>query len=427
MPRSLLHRDHWISPQDQRESCQDCQNPHFVQKLNPGNAWNHAKTLILSSDINLGMPRVMPRPSFTAVVGSQHQDYLKSCQDCHSPWPLDLSRLSLTLVAGSVLSDHQKPPQDLLSLGSSSVITFSLGELKTYTQNFSERNMVGSGGFSQVYKGLITGRAEGDLNGKEVAIKVSFSMAEVTHLPKFSHPKIIQLIGKCETTKRFILVYPLMRRGNVQENLAAQCKSPITSEARENGDIYSPYAYILKIYGIDMGGSESTDSLFKPCLPNTGMSKCFIALAESLFDGSRWIVGFDALDWNKSLRIMRGSASALRELHSQSPSLIFRDFKPDNIMLTADFTPVLCDFGTVMPEGVGCDAGTLGYTNPLTIQYGYIFNSVARKSTEQKTSKTIFSHPKASFHNQATIVPTRLVRASAYCHVDPSLDYTLRT
>ncbi|KAK2996454.1 LOW QUALITY PROTEIN: hypothetical protein RJ639_012859 [Escallonia herrerae] len=46
------------------------------------------------------------------------------------------------------------------------------------------------------------------------------------------------------------------------------------------------------------GGSKSTDSLFIPCLPNTGMSKCFIALAlmalaESLFDGSRWIVGFD--------------------------------------------------------------------------------------------------------------------------------------
>ncbi|KAK3009278.1 hypothetical protein RJ639_014321 [Escallonia herrerae] len=150
-----------------------------------------------------------------------------------------------------------------IGTGWPNLITFTLGELKIYTEDFNKRNEVGSGGFGHVYKGVIMGRAEGNLNGNEVAIKVTASFstraqlrraafrnlweAEVTHLPRFAHPNIIQLIGKCETTKRSFLVYPFMPKGSVQKNLA-ECDAMLGRISLVFAeDIFFNFASILQL------------------------------------------------------------------------------------------------------------------------------------------------------------------------------------
>ncbi|KAJ8769033.1 hypothetical protein K2173_024029 [Erythroxylum novogranatense] len=69
------------------------------------------------------------------------------------------------------------------------------------------------------------------------------------------------------------------------------------------------------------------------------------------------------LDWSKTLKIIKGTARAIEELHRNS--LIYRDLKPENILLDKDFTPKLTDFGTVTPEGEYLQRFSEGYTDPV--------------------------------------------------------------
>lgn len=65
------------------------------------------------------------------------------------------------------------PPDDLpftLAAGSN-VCAFSFAELKAATQNFSNRNFIGSGGFGPVYKGFVDGKLRPELQEQEVAVK----------------------------------------------------------------------------------------------------------------------------------------------------------------------------------------------------------------------------------------------------------------
>uniref|UniRef100_A0A2C9V4T5 Protein kinase domain-containing protein n=1 Tax=Manihot esculenta TaxID=3983 RepID=A0A2C9V4T5_MANES len=57
------------------------------------------------------------------------------------------------------------------------------------------------------------------------------------------------------------------------------------------------------------------------------------------------------LDWRKTLKIIKGIASAIQKLHEFKPALVHRDLKLDNILLDKNFTPKLADFGKVTPEG----------------------------------------------------------------------------
>ncbi|KAA8536382.1 hypothetical protein F0562_028860 [Nyssa sinensis] len=189
---------------------------------------------------------------------------------------------------------------DELALGSADLVTFTLHELRTYTQEFG--NIIGAGGFGTVYEGMISGRND-DLNGKRIAVKASKGIAgefrneweaEIRYLSTLNHPNIIKLIGKCATTMRLFLVYPFVNKGSVHSKLSG-------------------------------------------------------------------------LNWRRSLGIMRGAARALQHLHSQSPPLIFRDFKSENILLDENWNPIVCDFGTVRPEGEVGFAGTIGYTEPIVL------------------------------------------------------------
>lgn len=160
---------------------------------------------------------------------------------------------------------------------------FSCRELQLATDNFSESNIIGQGGFGKVYKGVLSDNTKVAVKrlqdyyspGGEAAFQREVHLISVA-----IHKNLLQLIGYCTTSSERILVYPFM------QNLSV--------------------AYRLR----DL----------KP--------------------------GEKGLDWPTRKRVAFGTAYGLEYLHEQcNPKIIHRDLKAANILLDDNFEAVLCDFG----------------------------------------------------------------------------------
>ncbi|KAK6922944.1 Leucine rich repeat 4 [Dillenia turbinata] len=160
---------------------------------------------------------------------------------------------------------------------------FSLRELQVATDGFSNKNILGRGGFGKVYKGRL---ADGSL----VAVKrlkeertpggeLQFQ-TEVEMISMAVHRNLLRLRGFCMTPTERLLVYPYMANGSV-----ASC-------LRERPPNEPP------------------------------------------------------LDWPTRKRIALGSARGLSYLHDHcDPKIIHRDVKAANILLDEEFEAVVGDFG----------------------------------------------------------------------------------
>ncbi|XP_057466139.1 BRASSINOSTEROID INSENSITIVE 1-associated receptor kinase 1-like [Actinidia eriantha] len=160
---------------------------------------------------------------------------------------------------------------------------FSLRELQVATDNFSNKHILGRGGFGKVYKGRL---ADGGL----VAVKrlkeertqggeLQFQ-TEVEMISMAVHRNLLRLRGFCMTPTERLLVYPYMANGSV-----ASC-------LRERSESQPP------------------------------------------------------LDWPIRKRIALGSARGLAYLHDHcDPKIIHRDVKAANILLDEEFEAVVGDFG----------------------------------------------------------------------------------
>ncbi|GLT27329.1 hypothetical protein SLA2020_023350 [Shorea laevis] len=160
---------------------------------------------------------------------------------------------------------------------------FSLRELQVATDSFSNKNILGRGGFGKVYKGRL---ADGSL----VAVKrlkeertqggeLQFQ-TEVEMISMAVHRNLLRLRGFCMTPTERVLVYPFMVNGSV-----ASC-------LRERLDSQQP------------------------------------------------------LDWPIRKRIALGAARGLAYLHDHcDPKIIHRDVKAANILLDEEFEAVVGDFG----------------------------------------------------------------------------------
>lgn len=95
---------------------------------------------------------------------------------------------------------------------------FSLRDLQVATDNFSNKNILGRGGFGKVYRGRL---ADGSL----VAVKrlkeertpggeLQFQ-TEVEMISMAVHRNLLRLQGFCTTTTERLLVYPYMANGSV--------------------------------------------------------------------------------------------------------------------------------------------------------------------------------------------------------------------
>ena len=95
---------------------------------------------------------------------------------------------------------------------------FSLRELQVATDNFSNKHILGRGGFGKVYKGRLT-------DGSLVAVKrlkeertqggeLQFQ-TEVEMISMAVHRNLLRLRGFCMTPTERLLVYPYMANGSV--------------------------------------------------------------------------------------------------------------------------------------------------------------------------------------------------------------------
>ncbi|CAN0922151.1 Cytochrome P450 82A1 (Fragment) [Linum grandiflorum] len=90
------------------------------------------------------------------------------------------------------------------------------------------------------------------------------------------------------------------------------------------------------------------------------------------------------LDWHSRLKVAIGTARGLRYLHEDCRvgCIVHRDMRPDNILVTHDFEPLVADFGLARRdsewglESEECVIGTSGYLAPEYVNEGTITDKV---------------------------------------------------
>ncbi|KAI4317383.1 hypothetical protein L6164_025255 [Bauhinia variegata] len=200
--------------------------------------------------------------------------------------------------------------------------TISIQVLRQVTNNFSEDNILGRGGFGVVYKGELH-------DGTKIAVKRMESVAmgskglnefqaEIAVLSKVRHRHLVALLGYCINGNERLLVYEYMPQGTLTEHLF---------DWRENG-----------------------------CAP---------------------------LTWKQRVAIALDVARGVEYLHSLAQqSFIHRDLKPSNILLGDDMRAKVADFGLVKnaPDGKYSVetrlAGTFGYLAPEYAATGRVTTKV---------------------------------------------------
>lgn len=170
---------------------------------------------------------------------------------------------------------------------------FTYAEIRAATKEFSNDNMIGRGGFSDVYVGKLQ-------DGRPVAVKCLKNVtggdaefwAEVTIIARMHHLNLVRLWGFCNEKGRRILVYEHVPNGSLDKYLFRPAR-----------------------------GNESDDPIMS-------------------------IVQKPKLDWNIRYRIVLGVARAIAYLHEECLEWVLHcDIKPENILLGDDFCPKVADFG----------------------------------------------------------------------------------
>ncbi|KAH7515388.1 hypothetical protein FEM48_Zijuj10G0021300 [Ziziphus jujuba var. spinosa] len=99
---------------------------------------------------------------------------------------------------------------------------FQFRELQIATNNFSSKNLIGKGGFGNVYKGCLRDGSvvaikrlkDGNAIGGEIQFQTEVEMISLA-----VHRNLLRLYGFCMTTNERLLVYPYMSNGSVATRL----------------------------------------------------------------------------------------------------------------------------------------------------------------------------------------------------------------
>ncbi|KAF2531691.1 hypothetical protein F2Q70_00032948 [Brassica cretica] len=192
-------------------------------------------------------------------------------------------------------------------------LQFDFKVIEAATDKFSICNKLGQGGFGKVYKGTIP-------NGSQVAVK---------RLSKTSGQ------GEKEFKNEVVLVAKLQHRN------------------------------LVKLLGYCFEREEKI--LVYEFVPNK-------SLGYFLFDSRMQ----SQLDWNRRYKIIGGIARGILYLHQDSRlTIIHRDLKAGNILLDADMSPKVADFGMARifemdqtEANTRRVVGTYGYMSPEYAMYG---------------------------------------------------------
>ncbi|KAL9393462.1 hypothetical protein Peur_012747 [Populus x canadensis] len=177
--------------------------------------------------------RIPTRNSSSVVHPDQKQNI--SLADADQNSNLEVENYAIVPVGPEVAWTPISPchdlngiPEELKNLCerySSSCRLFSYEELALSTSNFIPENMIGKGGSSHVYKGCLP-------DGKELAVKIlkpsedvlKEFIAEIEMITTLHHKNIISLFGFCFEQNKLLLVYDLLSRGSLEENLHGNMK-----------------------------------------------------------------------------------------------------------------------------------------------------------------------------------------------------------
>ncbi|CAN6165852.1 unnamed protein product [Urochloa humidicola] len=190
---------------------------------------------------------------------------------------------------------------------------FSFKDLYHATEGFKNKNLLGTGGFGKVYKGVLKS------SKLEIAVKrVSHEsrqgmkefISEVVSIGHIRHRNLVQLLGYCRRKGELLLVYDYMSNGSLDK-----------------------YLYSVQ--------------------------------------------GKATLNWAKRFCIIKGIASGLLYLHEKwEKVVIHRDIKASNVLLDSVMNGRLGDFGLARLYDHGTDlqtthaVGTMGYMAPELICTG---------------------------------------------------------
>ncbi|OAY31217.1 protein NSP-INTERACTING KINASE 2 isoform X1 [Manihot esculenta] len=122
-----------------------------------------------------------------------------------------------------IFFDVNEQRHEELNLGN--LKRFQFKELQVATNNFSRKNLIGEGGFGNVYKGYLQ---DGTVvavkrlkDGNAIAGEIQFQR-EVEMISLAVHRNLLRLFGFCMTATERLLIYPYMSNGSVATRLKAK-------------------------------------------------------------------------------------------------------------------------------------------------------------------------------------------------------------
>ncbi|KAK8615622.1 hypothetical protein V6N13_017207 [Hibiscus sabdariffa] len=216
-----------------------------------------------------------------------------------------------SVTGGSESFSHtSSAPSDVHMVEAGNMV-ISIQVLKNVTNNFSEENVLGRGGFGTVYKGELHDGTKIAVKRMESGVVTEKGLAEfkseIAVLTKVRHRHLVALLGYCLEGNERLLVYEYMPQGTLSRHLF-----------------------------------NWEDEGLKP------------------------------LEWMRRLTIALDVARGVEYLHGLAQqSFIHRDLKPSNILLGDDMRAKVADFGLVRLAPVDGKqsietrlAGTFGYLAP---------------------------------------------------------------
>ncbi|XP_073107703.1 probable receptor-like protein kinase At1g11050 [Elaeis guineensis] len=211
-------------------------------------------------------------------------------------------------------------------------IVYDIEELEKATHNFSERNIVGRGGFGVVYKGTLS-------DGSLVAVKKVLEL---------------NLEGGDEKFQNEVEIISHLRHRNLVP-LRGCCITNDSDDIEEAKERYLIYEY--------MPNESLADHIFATSLDGDGHSG----------------KNKSTLTWPQRKNVILDVANGLVYLHyGVKPAIYHRDIKATNILLDGEMRARVADFGLARQSREGLSlltskvAGTHGYLAPEYALYGQL-------------------------------------------------------